>query len=136
MYYHFLSLGLLLPLLSPSQLSNKFTTRPESTSDDFLSPDFPIALRNRGPGSPALASSSKDHGHRSSSESLRRDYEFRIVKMQSRIANLERQVEDGEECARQLEQSNQRVRKLQDELGSCRRVCPFTHFSDTALNLV
>jgi protein SPA2 len=56
-------------------------------------------------------------------EKMRRDYEFRIAKMQSRIVNLEREIEDGDVRTRQLEQSDQRIRQLEDELDKFRRVC-------------
>jgi hypothetical protein len=57
------------------------------------------------------------------SEKMRRDYEFRIAKMQSRIVNLEREIGDGDVRTRQLEQSDQRLRQLEDELDKFRRVC-------------
>ncbi|SRR6266851_5496487 len=56
-------------------------------------------------------------------EKMRRDYEFRIAKMQSRIVNLEREIEDGDVRARQLGQSDQRIKQLEDELDKFRRVC-------------
>jgi len=57
------------------------------------------------------------------SEKIRRDYEFRIAKMQSRIVTLEREIEDGDVRARQLEQSDQRIKQLEDELDKFRCVC-------------
>jgi protein SPA2 len=57
------------------------------------------------------------------SEKMRREYEFRIATMQSRIISLERGIEDSDVRARQLEQSDQRVKQLEDELDKFRRVC-------------
>lgn len=54
-------------------------------------------------------------------EKMRRDYEFRIATMQSRITVLERAIEDGDLRGRQLEQSDQRVKQLEDELDKFRR---------------
>ena len=62
-------------------------------------------------------------------EKVRRDYEFRIAKMQSRIVTLEREVEDGDVRTRQLEQSDQRIKQLEDELDKFRRVCLLMAFS-------
>ena len=56
-------------------------------------------------------------------EKMRREYEFRIATMQNRIAILERTVEDGDLRGRQLEQSDQRVKQLEEELDKFRRVC-------------
>ncbi len=56
-------------------------------------------------------------------EKMRRDYEFRIATMQSRITLLERAIEDGDLRGRQLEQSDQRVKQLEEELDKFRRVC-------------
>lgn len=56
-------------------------------------------------------------------EKIRREYEFRIATMQSRITGLEREIEDGDVRARQLVQSDQRVQQLEDELDMFRRVC-------------
>jgi hypothetical protein len=53
---------------------------------------------------------------------MRRDYEFRIATMQSRIASLERGIEDSDVRARQLEQSDQRINQLEDDLDKFRRV--------------
>jgi hypothetical protein len=62
-------------------------------------------------------------------EKVRRDYEFRVAKMQSRIVTLEREIEDGDVRARQLEQSDQRIKQLEDELDKFRRVCLLMTFS-------
>ena len=67
-----------------------------------------------GRGSAAL---NEDH------EKMRREYEFRIATMQSRISVLERAMEDGDLRERQLEQSDQRVKQLEEELDKFRRVC-------------
>jgi hypothetical protein len=67
-----------------------------------------------GRGSAAL---NEDH------EKMRREYEFRIATMQSRITLLERAIEDGDLRERQLEQSDQRVKQLEEELDKFRRVC-------------
>jgi hypothetical protein len=55
-------------------------------------------------------------------EKMRRDYEFRIATMQSRIAGLERGIEDSDVRARQFEQSDQRIDQLEDDLDKFRRV--------------
>jgi hypothetical protein len=55
-------------------------------------------------------------------EKMRRDYEFRIATMQSRIAGLEREIEDGDVRTRQLELSDQRIKQLEDDLDKFRRV--------------
>ena len=62
-------------------------------------------------------------------EKVRRDYELRVAKMQSRIVTLEREVEDGDVRARQLEQSDQRIVQLEDELDKFRRVRLLMTFS-------
>ena len=56
------------------------------------------------------------------SEKMRRDYEFRIATMQNRIASLEREIEDGDVRAHQIEHSDQRMRQLEDDLDKFRRV--------------
>jgi protein SPA2 len=61
-------------------------------------------------------------------ERMRREYEFRIATMQTRIAGLEREIEDGDVRARQHEQSDQRVKQLGDELDKLRRVCSVLTF--------
>ena len=63
------------------------------------------------------------------SEKMRREYEFRIATMQSRIVSLERGIEEGDVRARQFEQSDQRVKQLEDELDMFRRVCFITRSS-------
>jgi protein SPA2 len=55
-------------------------------------------------------------------EKMRRDYEFRIATMQSRIASLEREIDDGDVRTRQLELSDQRIKQLEDDLDKFRRV--------------
>ena len=55
-------------------------------------------------------------------EKMRRDYEYCIALMQSRIASLERDVKDGDARALQLEQSDQRIKQLEDDLDKFRRV--------------
>ena len=62
-------------------------------------------------------------------EKVRRDYELRVAKMQSRIVTLEREVEDGDVRARQLEQSDQRIVQLEDDLDKFRRVRLLMTFS-------
>ncbi|KAI0262608.1 hypothetical protein BC834DRAFT_925199 [Gloeopeniophorella convolvens] len=54
-------------------------------------------------------------------EKMRREYEFRIATMQSRIAGLERELEDTDVRTRQFEQSDQRVQQLEEELDNFRR---------------
>jgi len=79
-------------------------------------------------GRTSVASDRSARGGRASAapnddgEKMRRDYEFRIARMQSRIASLEREIEDGDVRARQLEQSDQRIKQLEDDLDKFRRV--------------
>ncbi|KAA1470711.1 hypothetical protein DENSPDRAFT_836571 [Dentipellis sp. KUC8613] len=54
-------------------------------------------------------------------EKIRREYEFRIATMQSRIAGLEREVEDAAEKERQWSGGEERVRHLEDELAEVRQ---------------
>jgi hypothetical protein len=69
-------------------------------------------------------------------EKMRRDYEFRIATMQSRIASLEREIEDGDVRARQIEQSDQRMSQLENDLDKFRRVSLCHDFgSDPELSL-
>jgi protein SPA2 len=68
-------------------------------------------------GGRASAALNEDH------ERIRRDYEFRIATMQTRIAGLERELEDSDVRARQHEQSDRRVKQLEEELDKFRRVC-------------
>jgi hypothetical protein len=84
----------------------------------------------RGIGGRASAAPNED------SEKMRREYEFRIATMQGRIVTLEREIEDGDVRARQLEQSDQRVMLLEDELDKFRRVWVFQDFfPDPEFNL-
>ena len=62
--------------------------------------------------------------HNEDSEKMRRDYEFRIATMQSRIASLERKIEDDDVRTRQIELSDQRIKQLEDDLDKFRRVSP------------
>ena len=55
-------------------------------------------------------------------ERMRRNYEFRIAMMQSRIASLEREIEDGDVRTRQLELLEQQIKQLEDDLNKFRRV--------------
>jgi hypothetical protein len=54
--------------------------------------------------------------------------------MRSRFVSLERQIKDDEVCARQFEQSYQRVQKLEDELDGG-RVCFFVSVFDVELSI-
>jgi protein SPA2 len=56
------------------------------------------------------ASVSEDHGK------MRRDYEFRIATMQTQITNLQRDVGDSQQTQSKLENSETRVRQLEEEL--------------------
>jgi hypothetical protein len=55
-------------------------------------------------------------------ERLRRDYEFKIATMQSRITGLERDLGDADDVAKEWKQGKERARMLEDELASLRRV--------------
>jgi hypothetical protein len=79
-------------------------------------------------GRASVASDRSGRGGRGSAapnedgEKMRRDYEFRIATMQSRIASLEREIDDGDIRTRQLELSDQRIKQLEDDLDKFRRV--------------
>ncbi len=81
-------------------------------------------------GRASVASDRSARGGRASAapnddgEKMRRDYEFRIATMQSRIASLEREIGDGDVRTRQLELSDQRIKQLEDDLDKFRRVSP------------
>ncbi|KAH9962506.1 hypothetical protein BGW80DRAFT_1545542 [Lactifluus volemus] len=66
-------------------------------------------------GGRASAALNEDH------ERICRDYEFRIATMQTRIAGLERELEDSDVHARQHEQSDRRVKQLEEELDKFRQ---------------
>jgi hypothetical protein len=92
-------------------------------------------------GRASVASDRSARGGRASAapnedgEKMRRDYEFRIATMQSRIASLERGIEDGDVRTRQLELSDQRIKQLEDDLEKFRRVSSVITFApDPALN--
>jgi hypothetical protein len=87
------------------------------------SPGVPITPHNRNSESSAPDHVHEERGHPPSGERIPDEYESHVSTMQSRIVNLKRQIEDVEVHARQLEQSYPLVRQLEDELGSCRRVC-------------
>lgn len=55
-------------------------------------------------------------------ERVRRDYEYKIATMQTRIASLERDLEDVKEREQKASESEKRVRVLEDELDELRRV--------------
>lgn len=59
-------------------------------------------------------------------ERLRRDYEFKIATMQSRITSLERDLEQ-----RELD-TQQTVRRLEEELDGFRKVVPVGLFLDSS----
>ena len=55
-------------------------------------------------------------------ESLRREYEYKIATMQTRIAGLERDLEDAQERERKWQESEGRVREMEDDLMELQRV--------------
>ena len=55
-------------------------------------------------------------------EKMRRDYEFRIATMQSKIQGLEREVGGQRERERKWEDGEERVRSMEEELNGLRRV--------------
>lgn len=73
------------------------------------------SLRDRGGGRSSALQGGEE------SERIRRDYEFKIATMQTRIAGLEREVEDAGERER-LKEGDERVLALEDELEELRRV--------------
>lgn len=55
-------------------------------------------------------------------EKIRRDYEFKIATMQTQITNLQRDLGDAAENERKLKDGEARVRQMEDELSTFRRV--------------
>ena len=55
-------------------------------------------------------------------EKIRREYEFRIATMQTRITGLERDLEDAQLREQKWAESEERVRTMEDELEELRRV--------------
>lgn len=55
-------------------------------------------------------------------ERIRRDYEYKIATMQTKIATLERDLEDARVREQKASESENRVRTLEDELDELRRV--------------
>ena len=55
-------------------------------------------------------------------ERVRREYEFKIATMQTRITGLERDLEDVQERERKWVESEKRVRAMESELSELRRV--------------
>lgn len=55
-------------------------------------------------------------------EKMRRDYEFKIATMQTQITNLQRDLGDAAETERKWQEGEARVRQLEDELSTFRRV--------------
>ncbi|PPQ98392.1 hypothetical protein CVT24_004071 [Panaeolus cyanescens] len=54
-------------------------------------------------------------------EKMKRDYEYKIARMQTEITTLQREVADGAEAERRRLESEARVRQLEDELASVRQ---------------
>ncbi|OSX61913.1 hypothetical protein POSPLADRAFT_1181965 [Postia placenta MAD-698-R-SB12] len=55
------------------------------------------------------------------SERMRRDYEYKIATLQSRVATLEREVEDGREREQKWAEGEARVRAVEEELRDLRQ---------------
>lgn len=55
-------------------------------------------------------------------ERLRREYEFKIATMQGRIVTLERDLGSGEQREKELRESQQRIKLLEEELDGFRKV--------------
>lgn len=55
-------------------------------------------------------------------EKMRRDYEFKIATMQTQITNLQRDLGDASETERKWQEGDARVRQLDEELSTFRRV--------------
>jgi hypothetical protein len=62
-------------------------------------------------------------------EKLRRDYEFKIATMQSRITGLERDLSDADDIAKKWKDGEERVRLLEEELAVLRRVSVTSSFT-------
>lgn len=64
-------------------------------------------------------------------ERIRRDYEFKVATMQSRITNLERDLEDAQAREQKWGESEERVRMMEEELEQLRmvRVCPRSEYN-------
>lgn len=89
--------------------------------------------RSVGPVAGSRTSASLNTGRMSRSggvtsedvDSVRRDYEYKIATMQSRITTLERQVADGEERERRLKETaagGEKVKLLEEEIVVLREV--------------
>ena len=61
-------------------------------------------------------------------EKLRRDYEYKIATMQSRIAGLERDLGEKGERENKWAQGEERVRVMEEELVGLRRASDFLRF--------
>jgi hypothetical protein len=55
-------------------------------------------------------------------EKMRRDYEFRIATMQTQITSLQRDLGDAGERERKWNEGEAKVRQMEEELMSLRRV--------------
>jgi protein SPA2 len=55
-------------------------------------------------------------------EKLRREYEYKIATMQTQITNLQRDLGDNAEHEKKRKESENKVRQLEEELGSIRQV--------------
>lgn len=68
------------------------------------------------------------------SERMRRDYEYKIATLQSRVATLEREVEDSREREQKWAEGEARVRAVEEELRDLRQVCVYADVHTGAYN--
>lgn len=75
------------------------------------------SLGNSAPGRMASRASASDE-----QEKIRRDYEFKIATMQSKITELQRQVDDSANTASKYKEAESRAQQLEEDLDAARRV--------------
>jgi len=101
-----------------SGLSARFKTdddEPRNSGDDYFE------KMSYGRASVASDRSNSKMGGGEDGDKLRRDYEFKIATMQSRIAGLERDLENADERHKSSKDEGARVRQLEEELSEFRR---------------
>lgn len=101
-----------------SGLSARFKTdddEPRNSGDDYFE------KMSYGRASVTSDRSNSKMGGGEDGDRLRRDYEFKIATMQSKIAGLERELENADERHQSSKDEGARVRQLEEELSEFRR---------------
>ena len=81
--------------------------------------------------SPAPSINSRLTGARSvtdDAQKMRSEYEYKIATMQMQISNLQRDLVNATETEKLLQESEKRVKKLEEELSGVRQVNPLFFF--------